>query len=366
MSKRSGTIEVLLPVGYVEGKKATDFVLKTMLNIYNDVVFSTEIQGGHYKLIIMASFIPHQIDDWKYHKRDIYYYMYDTSWGLKFYEENKWMGLISDKPYPGARVVIPNGMIALSFLDKSVANNTNLVCMAESLKTEREDQYEDFLKGEIHREICVIGTTMNDGYDHGHIKVNSVDYRYFGNLLKSYSYAIVLWDYPHSLEALPLKVAEYLHNGVMPILSERFREEAVMSDRSEWVNLFEYASDNKSLDEVINRYASVEDRQKYMDRIVEAYQDSINMHTLQYYSALVEVDHDFVWAMNRVLEWGAKDKHEDGYWRENPNIKNWTDAIDRHNKKHKDGEIVDSDFSESHMIFVACNAMFEFSKDNYE
>jgi len=348
-------IEVLLPRGYKKGKKATDEIIKNLKRIYGEIKFSTKVEGGYNNLIILTSYKPHDIDYilTKYSPNQLWYYMYDMNWGKQFYDDNKTkLQLITDKDYPGSRFVIPTGMIALSECKfPRIYPRTNRICLMESYKRERFEQYDKYLNQAIVS-IDVVGNTMNSNYQHKHIKVPSVNYEDIDYLLSSYSFCLILHDEYHNSDNLPLKVTECLRNGVLPIL-----------DSAYGLKQFPSVSSPEELRDIIDKYSDVEIRKHLINTIIWAYQGIMPIEKVTRRAQLVETDWIFTEAIEEVLRWG-REKHRGHYWRDNLNVKDFMEALHRHIDAYESGQILDDETGQSHLIHAACNLMFQYRIDN--
>lgn len=348
------SVEVLLPKGYKEGEKVTDKVMENLSRIYPDITFTKRLRGGYSNCIILNSYEPHDINNilTYYPPNRLWYYMYDMNWGRQWYEVNKHtLQLITDKDYPGSRFVIPNGMIALNEVSppKHIANNDKL-CIMESYKPERFATYDTILQqNEI--EIDVIGTTMNKSYEHNHHKVDSVPYKHLGTLLQDYAFCFVLWDEYHDKYNLPIKVAECIENGVVPILDSRYGQ-----------TIFPTATSIYDIKHIMDKYAKQSDRELILDNIVWRYSDGLLINTIRERARLVETDWMFTEAIERVLVWG-REKHRGHYWRDNLDVKDFMAAAKRHLDAYNSGEEFDDETNESHLIHAACNLMFQYRID---
>ena len=343
-------IEVLLPRGYKEGKKATDEIIVNLKRIYGEINLTTKVEGGYKDLIILTSYKPHDIDYilTKYSPNNIWYYMFDMNWGRQFYEDNKTkMQLITDKEYPGTRFVIPTGMIALSECRfPRLYPRTNRICLMESYKKERMGQYKTYLDQSVIA-IDVVGNTFNSNYPHKYIKVPSVDYRDIDYLLSSYSFCLILHDKWHDKDNLPLKVAECLRNGVLPILDSAYD-----------LKQFPSVSTPEEVRNIVNNYSDVEIRKHLINTIIWAYQNTCTIDKIARRAQLVETDWLFAEEIENVLVWG-REKHKGNYWRDNLDIKDFMAALQRHVDAYNSGNMYDEETGESHLIHAACNLMFQ-------
>ncbi len=340
-------IEVLLPRNYTPGDKVTDKIMANLSMIYSDIVFTDFPTGDHGQLIILNSYLEHHSEMVLsvYPPEKTWYYMYDMNWGRQFYEKHKdRLQLISDKPYPGSRFLIPTGMMALSDLPRPITGNRKgKICVMESFKSERIRQYDKFLQSGIG--IDVIGTTMNLKYKHRENKVDSVPYSELPTLLKDYSYCLVFWDEYHSINHLPLKVAECLENGVLPILVSQYGN-SIFPTINSITELVDYIHSNKGQTDVI--YAN----------IVNHYRNTINFSELRRSAQLIETDELYLKELEQLLQWG-REKHRGHYWRDNLDVKDFIEALKRHLKAYESGEKIDPETGLSHLVSIGANAMFK-------
>jgi len=346
-------IEILLPVGYKPGNKVTDKILVNLKSIYIDVVLTYKPTGRYSKLIILNSFIPHDksvLDI--YPPNDTWYFMYDMNWGRQWYEENKPLQLITDKEYPGSRFTIPTGMIELSKIKtKDCGIKLGKLCVMESYKEERFKQYDKYLQSDC-LDIDVIGTTMNNSYEHTGNKVNSVPYNELPNLLSQYSYCLILWDEFHNINNLPLKVAECLDNGVVPILDSQY-------GASMFPTVDNVLGLNKLLETLKYHESSI------IHKLINYYKNNISLIQIRRQSQLIETDALFLKELENLLVWG-RNKHRGHYWRDNLDTKDFIEALKRHLKAYESGETIDPETGISHLIAIAANAMFKRRIDEQE
>lgn len=349
------TIEVLLPVGYVKGDKVTDKIIRNLTMLYWSIELSTEIQGGFSKLIILNSFIPHKnLDSSLYNPNDVWYYMYDMDWGAHYYEINKPMQLITDKPYPGSRIIIPNGMMELSKgLVGKVNGESTKLCIMESFKLSRFPHYDKYLQGDL--DIDVIGTTMNKNYKHTGNQVSSVPYNALGDKLKEYAFCLILHDYPHDRDNLPIKVAECLQSGVIPILVKEFG-----------CYSFPTCDSIQDIKEIMAEY-TLPIRKQQIKILADFHKNCVDFSKIARGAQLIETDAVFLEKVENILVWG-REKHRGHYWRDNLDVKDFMKALQRHIDAYNRGELVDPETGESHLIHAACNLMFQhriqYDKDN--
>ncbi len=347
-------IELLLPIGYVKGTKVTDMIINTLHRIYPEITHTIEPQGGCKKLIILNSFIPHSMDYilTKYHPKDIWYYMYDMTWGSSFYFANKPnLQLMTDKDYVDTRVIIPNPMIELSECPHPTHySDIGNICIMESYKYERFSDYAKYLLQDDLK-FDVIGTTMNKMYNHNHNKVASVVYEDFENLLSMYSFCFILHDEYHSAEYLPSKPAECLRNGVLPILDSKYKHPFLPS-----------ASSIEEIKVIMDNFKDLKLRKEAIDSYIWRFRDSVDIDRVRRNAQLGEIDWIFTDAMEQVLVWG-REKHKGHYWRDNLDVKDFMAALQRHIDAYNRGEKLDPETGESHLIHAACNLQFQFRID---
>jgi len=235
-------------------------------------------------------------------------------------------------------------MMALSDLPRPITGNRKgKICVMESFKSERIRQYDKFLQSGIG--IDVIGTTMNLKYKHRENKVDSVPYSELPTLLKDYSYCLVFWDEYHSINHLPLKVAECLENGVLPILVSQYGN-SIFPTINSITELVDYIHSNKGQTDVI--YAN----------IVNHYRNTINFSELRRSAQLIETDELYLKELEQLLQWG-REKHRGHYWRDNLDVKDFIEALKRHLKAYESGEKIDPETGLSHLVSIGANAMFK-------
>ena len=337
-------IEVLLPIGYKHGDKVTDKVIEYLNKIYGTIVLTHKPSGRYYAIIILNSYTPHDdsILD-VYDKFKTWYFMYDMNWGQEWYLKHKTqLQLITDKDYPGSRIVIPNGMLELSQVqvDKS-HKKLNTLCIMESYKTERMDQYEKYLR-QVKQPIDVIGTTMNKHYKHCCNKVDSVPYSKLPALLGRYKFCLILWDKYHDRYNLPIKVAECLQNNVVPILECGFG-----------TTFFPTVSNIDELVNIVDTYDT-----SNIDTLVHYWRGKYTIRGTRRLSHLVETDTLLLRELEDLLVWG-REKHQGHYWRDNLDVKDFIAALKRHLAAYERGDTIDEETGMSHLISIVANAMFQ-------
>jgi len=341
-------IEVLLPVNYIAGDKVTDKIISNLKYIYCDIVLTHKPTGKYSNLIILNSFIPHMDNILDvYPPEKTWYYMYDMEWGAEWYENHKdRLQLISDKPYKGSRFIIPNGMMELNNITKpTMGSRFGKLCIMESYKSGRFSQYDKYLQS-YSLDIDVIGTTMNNSYKHPCNKIDSVPYEKLPELLQHYSYCLILWDKPHDSYNLPIKIAECLQNGVIPILVKEYGSD----------HPFPIVDSVMDIISVINKLKGHETN--YVYNCIDYYKSSINMVEIKRSAQLIETDELYLKELERLLVWG-RTKHNGHYWRENLDVKDFIEALKRHLNRYESGEEIDPETGISHLVAIGANAMFK-------